>query len=33
MEKIDVSENKYYIEFDCIRLIYEDGNIVGWYRP
>lgn len=30
---IIVNERKYYIELDCIRLIYEDGELVGWYRP
>lgn len=30
---IKVSERKYYIEIDQIRLIYEDGKLVGWYRP
>lgn len=32
-EKIIVDERKYYIEIDCIRLIYEDDKLVGWYRP
>lgn len=31
--RIDVDERKYYIEIDQIRLIYEDGELVGWYRP
>lgn len=31
--KIPVSENKYYYEFDGIRLIIEDGELVGWYDP
>jgi hypothetical protein len=30
---IPVNERKYYIELDQIRLIYEDGKLVGWYRP
>jgi hypothetical protein len=30
---ITVNERKYYIEIDQIRLIYEDGKLVGWYRP
>lgn len=30
---IIVSERKYYIEIDQIRLIYEGGKLVGWYRP
>lgn len=30
---IPVSERKYYIEIDKIRLIYEDGELVGWYNP
>ncbi len=33
MKKIVVNERKYYIEIDQIRLIYEDGALVGWYRP
>lgn len=32
-EKIVVNEHKYYIEFDQIRLIYEDDELIGWYRP
>ena len=31
--KIPVNENKYYYEFDGIRLIIEDGELVGWYNP
>ena len=31
--RIDVDERKYYIDIDQIRLIYEDGELVGWYRP
>ena len=31
--KIPVSENKYYYEFDGIRLIIENGELVGWYNP
>lgn len=31
--RIDIDERKYYIEIDQIRLIYEDGELVGWYRP
>ena len=31
--RIDVSDNKYYIEFDGIRLVYEDDELVGWYNP
>ena len=30
---IDVNDRKYYIEIDKIRLIYEDGELVGWYKP
>ena len=26
-------EHRWYIEIDQIRLIYEDGELVGWYRP
>lgn len=33
MIKIIVDERKYYIEIDQIRLIYEDGELIGWYRP
>ena len=22
-----------YIELDLIRLVYEDGELIGWYRP
>ena len=32
-DKIIVDERKYYIELDKIRLIYEDDELVGWYRP
>ena len=31
--KIIVDERKYYVELDGINLIYEDGELVGWYRP
>lgn len=31
--KIVVNERKYYVEIDGIRLIYEDDELVGWYRP
>ena len=31
--RIDVDKRKYYIEIDQIRLIYEDDELVGWYRP
>lgn len=33
MTKIKVDDRKYYVEFDCIRLVYEDDQLVGWYRP
>jgi hypothetical protein len=33
MKKIIVNERKYYVEIDCIRLIYEDEKLIGWYRP
>lgn len=33
MEKIIVNDRKYYIEIDCIRLVYEGDKLVGWYRP
>ena len=32
-KKIVVSENKYYLEFDGIRLIYEENRLIGWYMP
>ncbi len=32
-KKIVVSENKYYLEFDGIRLVYEENHLVGWYIP
>lgn len=32
-KKITVNECKYYIEIDQIRLIYEDDELIGWYRP
>lgn len=22
-----------YVDLDLIRLVYEDGELVGWYRP
>ncbi len=25
--------DKYYLELDGIRLVVEEGRIVGWYRP
>lgn len=31
--EIIVNENKYYYEFDGIRLIIEDEELVGWYDP
>ena len=30
---IIVSETKKYYEFDGIRLIFEDNQLIGWYRP
>lgn len=33
MTKIIVDDCKYYIELDQIRLVYEDDELVGWYRP
>ena len=33
MTKIKVDDRKYYVELDCIRLVYEDDQLVGWYRP
>lgn len=32
-QMIYVSENKFYIEIDNIRLIYEDNKLAGWYEP
>ena len=25
--------NHYYIDIDGIRLVFEDGQLIGWYRP
>lgn len=25
--------NHYYVDLDGIRLVFEDGKLVGWYRP
>ena len=33
MKRINVDDRKYYIELDQIRLVYEDDQLVGWYRP
>ena len=33
IEKIVVSDSKYYLEFDSIRLIYEYEKLIGWYMP
>ena len=33
MKKIVISESKYYLEFDGIRLIYEEEKLIGWYVP
>ena len=33
IKKIEVNDRKYYVEFDKIRLIFEDGTLVGWYSP
>lgn len=22
-----------YVDLDLIRLVYEDGELIGWYRP
>jgi hypothetical protein len=33
MKKIIVNDRKYYVEIDQIRLVYEDDELVGWYRP
>ena len=32
-KRIDVNDRKYYLEIDKIRLVYEDGELVGWYSP
>lgn len=28
-----VSDRKFYVDVDNIRLVYEDDKLVGWYRP
>lgn len=33
IKKTIVNEHKYYVEIDQIRLVYEDGELIGWYRP
>lgn len=30
---IQVTETGSYYEFDGIRLIFEEGILIGWYRP
>lgn len=30
---IQVNEVRSYYEFDGIRLIFEEGILIGWYRP
>lgn len=32
-EKIIVNDRKFYVEIDKLRLVYEDGELVGWYNP
>ena len=32
-KKIEVSDRKFYIEIDNLRLVYEDGELVGYYNP
>lgn len=29
----EVDPRKEYVELDGIRLVYEEGQLVGWYRP
>lgn len=41
LEEINIMEdtmyneetNHYYIDIDGIRIVLEDGVIIGWYRP
>ena len=33
MNIIYVDERKLYVEIDTIRLVVEDGAVVGWYAP
>lgn len=32
-EIIRVDDRKHYVKLDQIHLVYEDGELVGWYRP
>lgn len=32
-KRIDVNDRKYYLEIDKIGLVYEEGELVGWYSP
>lgn len=29
----EVDPRKVYVELDGIRLVYEEDQLVGWYRP
>ena len=31
--EIIVNDRKFYIEIDRLRLVYEDGELVGYYNP
>jgi hypothetical protein len=33
MKIVEVSESKYYLELDGMRLIYEEEQLIGWYLP
>lgn len=33
MKVINSENDKTYIEFDGIRLIIQDGELIGWYEP
>ena len=33
MTVIPCNERKFYLEIDGIRLVVEDGAVVGWYVP
>ena len=32
-KKIEVSDRKFYVEIDKLRLVYEDNELVGYYNP
>lgn len=33
MTLLDEVTGHVYKELDLIRLVYEDGQLIGWYRP